>query len=246
MPLRLSISSLLHTWLDFALPRSCLLCGTQTASVVCTACRTDLPLLSRYRCPICTTPLAAEAPACGTCLKQRPAFDATHAAFRYAFPVDRMVLGLKFGQHGFARRLASADFFAACLLAAVAQTAAPALGTIIVPVPLSRLRLRERGFNQALEIARPLARTLQLCFDATSLVRVRETLPQSQLPWRARTGNVRHAFACQRDFSGHSVIVVDDVMTTGATLDAIARTLKDHGAAHVTNWVVARAVKRSI
>jgi predicted amidophosphoribosyltransferase len=74
-------------------------------------------------------------------------------------------------------------------------------------------------------------------------VRARETVPQSLLPWRARRGNVRHAFDCHGDFSGRAVIVVDDVMTTGATLDAVARSLMDHGATRVTNWVVARAVK---
>jgi hypothetical protein len=89
----------------------------------------------------------------------------------------------------------------------------------------------------------PLARALRLPLDDRSLTRVRDTPPQSLLPWRARKKNVRHAFACTKDFSGQSVIVVDDVMTTGATLDAVARLLKDHGATQVTNWVAARAVR---
>lgn len=178
------------------------------------------------------------APACGACLKHAPDFDATAAALRYAFPVDRLVHHLKFGGHHAFSRLASADFFAIRML-----DNKPPPGDVIVPVPLAPLRLRERGFNQALEIARPLARAMHLPLDTTTLVRVRETIPQSLLPWRARKGNLRHAFTCRGDFSGKSVIVVDDVMTTGATLDAVARTLKDHGAAHVTNWVAARALK---
>jgi ComF family protein len=154
---------------------------------------------------------------------------------RYTHPVDHLVQDLKF-RH----RLANADFFAHCLLAE-----SPALrAAVIVPVPLSMTRLRERGFNQAIEIARPLARALRLPLDTGSLVRVRDTPPQSRLPWRVRRGNVRHAFDCTADFSGKAVIVIDDVMTTGATLDAVAQTLKDHGAKYVTNWVVARAVKR--
>jgi len=112
-----------------------------------------------------------------------------------------------------------------------------------MPVPLSRQHLCERGFNQALEIARLLARALALPLDSTSLVRPKETLPQSKLPWRARKGNVRNAFACTRDLTGETVIVIDDVMTTGATLDAVARTLKDHGATRVINWVATRALK---
>ena len=219
--------------LSALLPRACLLCGEQSRHVLCDACTADLPRLTGLLCPVCATPLTTPAPACGACLKTPPAFDATLAPLRYAFPVNRLIQHLKF-----ARRLASADFCAQCMLAGTRPQ-----GTLIVPVPLSPLHLQERGFNQALEIARPLARTLGLPLDATSLLRTRETLPQTRLPWRARKGNVRHAFESRRDFSGQTVIVIDDVMTTGATLDAVARTLKDHGATRVVNWVVARAVR---
>jgi ComF family protein len=223
----------ISTFLDALLPRACLLCGTATHTPLCAACEADLPRAPGPTCPICAAPLATPAPTCGSCLKSPPAFDATLTPMHYSFPVDRLVQSLKYS-----RRLASADFFARAMLASPHPE-----GSVIVPVPLSRLRLRERGFNQALEIARPLAHALALPLDATSLVRSRETMPQSRLPWRARQDNVRHAFACNRDFSGLSVIVVDDVMTTGATLDAVARTLKDHGATRVVNWVAARAVK---
>lgn len=223
----------ISTFLDALLPRACLLCGAATHTPLCPACAADLPRMSGAACPICAEPLTVAAPACGACLKSPPAFDATLTPLHYSFPVDRLVQTLKYS-----RRLASADLFARTLLAGPHPA-----GEIVVPVPLSRLRLRERGFNQALEIARPLARALTLPLDTTSLVRTRETLPQSRLPWRARQGNVRHAFACSRDFSGLSVIVVDDVMTTGATLNAVARILKDHGATRVVNWVAARAVK---
>ena len=143
---------------------------------------------------------------------------------------------LKFGC-----RLASVDFFAAGMLAGALPT-----GDLIVPVPLSPQRLRSRGFNQAMEIARPLSRALKIPFAHDLLFRCRDTVPQSQLPWRARHRNVAHAFECRADLAGKHIIVVDDVMTTGATLDAVARTLKDHGAHRVTNWVAARAVKRII
>jgi ComF family protein len=228
--------SLFSACLDALLPRSCLLCGERARSALCAGCAADLPRLCGPLCPVCATPIAAPAPACGSCLKASPAFDATLAPLRYTYPIDGLVRNLKYRC-----RLASADFFAQAMLAAT-QPARP-VGALIVPVPLSAGRLRERGFNQALEIARPLARALHLPLDATSLVRPRETLPQSSLPWRARKGNVRHAFACTRDLTGASVIIVDDVMTTGATLDAVARTLKDHGAAHVTNWIATRALK---
>ncbi|MDP1957611.1 MAG: ComF family protein [Rhodocyclaceae bacterium] len=256
------LSTGLNRWLTPLLPQACLLCGQDAgAPAVCAACQTDLPLLPLPCCPICATPLGHAATACGACLAKPPAFDATLATWQYAFPADRLVLMLKFN-----RRLASADFLAAGMLASTQpagalkkhagpsqvllgplggerRAAAFAGGAIIVPVPLSAERLRMRGFNQSVEIARPLARALHLPLDVTSLVRTQDTAPQSTLPWRARQSNVRHAFACRADFSGKAVIVVDDVMTTGATLDAVARTLKDHGATYVVNWVAARAVK---
>lgn len=236
MPPRLSIFNALFNTLW---PHTCLLCGRASGDdALCPGCQNDLPRLAAPRCPICATPLAAPASACGACLRHPPAYDATHAAWRYGYPLDTLIRLLKFGHGPALGRFASADFLAGGMLAD-----APTDGTIILPTPLSRQRLRERGFNQALELARGLARRLCLPLDAASLIRARDTPPQSLLPWRARKKNVRHAFACTTDFSGQAVIVVDDVMTTGATLDAIARTLKDHGATHVTNWVAARAVK---
>lgn len=219
--------------LDVLLPRACLLCGDHARNALCDACTVDLPRLDGLLCPVCATPLAAPAPACGSCLTSPPAFDATLAPLRYAFPVDRLIQHLKY-----AHRLACVDIFTRCMLDGLRP-----VGMLIMPVPLSARHLQERGFNQALELARPLAHALNLPLDATTLIRPRDTLPQSRLPWRARRGNVRHAFACNRDLTGKTVIVVDDVMTTGATLDAVARTLKDHGAERVVNWVAARALK---
>lgn len=240
MAFRLSISR----WLDVLLPRSCLLCGSAADATVltglCIPCVHALPRLPLPCCPVCATPLTAPAPCCGTCLGTPPAYDATHAVLRYAAPLDRLVQQLKFGGGRSFHRLASADFLAAAM-----RSGPPPAGDLVMPVPLAPARLRERGFNQALEIARPLAQALRLPLDALSLTRVRDTLQQSRLPWRTRRANVRSAFACSRDLSGLRVIVIDDVMTTGATLDAVARALKEHGAAQVSNWVAARALRHA-
>jgi ComF family protein len=166
-------------------------------------------------------------------MKTPPHFDATIAAFRYSFPVDKLVQTLKYR-----RRTATADFLGAAMAAGVHPA-----GDVIVPLPLSIPRLRERGFNQAVEIARPLGRALKLPLELDGCIRSRDTAPQATLPWKERRKNIRHAFECNVGLTGKSVIVVDDVMTTGATLDEFARTLKAHGAVRVTNWVAARTLR---
>ncbi|WIM05213.1 MAG: ComF family protein [Candidatus Nitricoxidivorans perseverans] len=222
--------------LDTVLPCDCLLCGAQDAAGpprnICAACEDDLPRLPPELCPVCAETAPGGA-VCGQCLKSPPHFDATFAAFRYAFPLDKLVQALKYGH-----RLAIADFCAQAL-----QGLAAPIADLIVPLPLSAQRLAERGFNQSVEIARPLARALGLPLLLDGCTRPVDTVPQAMLPWKARRNNVRHAFECAVDLSGKSVIVVDDVMTTGSTLDEFARILKAHGAASVTNLVVARALR---
>jgi ComF family protein len=112
----------------------------------------------------------------------------------------------------------------------------------VIPVPLSARRLRERGYNQAVEIARHV---LPAKMDVDVCVRPQDSAPQMQLPYDERQRNVRGAFHCRRALVGASVAVVDDVMTTGATLDELARTLKRAGATRVVNWVVARTLPPS-
>jgi ComF family protein len=169
---------------------------------------------------------------CGACIADPPHYDASCAAFVYAYPVDGLIHALKYG-----RQLALAGLFAHKLHQRIGKAAGVDL---IVPLPLHPTRLAERGFNQAAEIAKGLSRLTGIAMDAQLGRRVRNTAPQTDLPWRARVANMRQAFACEQDLSGLSVAVVDDVMTTGATLDEFARTLKRSGAARVENWVVAR------
>ena len=192
----------------------------------------SLPRLPHFRCAICALPTPS-GEICGECLKHAPHFDRTFCALVYSFPVDRLVQSLKYNH-----RLAVADFLAARML----EAAMPE-GDLLMPVPVSALRLRERGFNQAVEVARPLARRLRLPLAMDGCLRTTDTAPQTSLPWQERRKNVRHAFECRVDLCGRHIIVVDDVMTTGATLDELAETLKKHGAASVTNWVAARTLR---
>lgn len=215
------------------LPQDCLLCGCPDADdLLCPACASDLTPLPAERCPVCALP-APGGTACGNCLRHPPHFDATYAATAYGFPLDGLVQAFKYGH-----QLALAAFFARRMGAAP-----PPRADVMMPLPLSMQRLRERGFNQAVELAKPLARLLRMPLDTVSPLRVTDTAAQAGLPWKQRRANVRRAFECRADLTGKSVIVIDDVMTTGATLDEFAATLKRQGAVRVTNWVLARTLK---
>ncbi|MDR1063822.1 MAG: ComF family protein [Azoarcus sp.] len=210
--------------------QDCCLCGRPAGGgPVCVACARELPRHTAHACPCCALPVP-DGEICGRCLRKPPAFDATLAAFDYIFPLDVLVQALKY-RH----RLALAGFFAR------AFDALPA-ADLVLPMPLHPARLRERGFNQAVEIARPLARTAGLPLDLAGVTRVRATPPQASLAHDARLANLRNAFAACRRFDGLRIAVVDDVMTTGASLDALARCLKASGAAAVHNLVVARTL----
>lgn len=215
------------------LPQDCLLCAQPEAGdLLCAPCRASLPMLPGTGCPVCALPTPG-GETCGGCLHQPPNFDGTSAPLVYGFPLDRLIQALKYSH-----RLAIADLLARSML----DHGMPD-GDLLLPVPLSAARLRERGFNQAAEIARPLARRLRLPLVVDAVLRTGDTAPQASLPWKERRKNIRRAFECRTDLTGQRVIVVDDVMTTGATLDELARTLKAHGASRVTNWVAARTLK---
>ena len=215
------------------LTQDCLLCGAASdEAILCAACFRELPRLPLTCCPRCALP-TTQGEICGRCLANPPHYDSTRAAFRYDFPLDRLIQSFKYGH-----RLALCVFFAE-QLAALAQGLEV---DRIIPLPLHPSRLRERGFNQALELARPLGRALGRPVDSRHCQRIRATEAQAGLPWKARSKNIRNAFHCTADFSGQRLLLLDDVMTTGATLDECARTLKLHGAAQVHLLVVARAL----
>ncbi len=200
----------------------------------------------RLRCTVCAMPLSHRRGAagraryrCEACADAPPAFDATLALADYRAPLDLLARGLKFRA-----RLALGEEFARRLaLAAEDLRDEHGMPEIVVPVPLSRERLIERGYNQAWQIARPLARRLGTHADATLVRRILHTAPQSKLDRETRRRNVGRAFALTRGLSGQHVGVVDDVMTSGATLDALANTLKAAGARRVTNYVALRTPK---
>jgi ComF family protein len=222
----------LHAWL---LPWRCLLCGDAGADGLdlCAACAAELPRNTRC-CARCALPLPSSVAVCGACQRKPPPWDAAWAPFRYGWPLDRLEARYKFG-----RDLAAGRTLARLWQGVCAPAATPAL---ILPVPLHRARLRQRGYNQALELARPLGRALGVPVRHDLLLRPRATAAQTELDAAARRRNVRGAFALREGATlpAH-VVVLDDVMTTGATLAECARVLKRAGVARVEVWALARA-----
>jgi len=208
----------------------CLLCTARTdAGLVCSACIEALPR-NDPACPRCALPMPARE-TCGECLRRPPAFDAAIAPFEYGFPLDRLVQRFKFGGD-----LAAGRWLAERLAEACAGESADLL---VVPA-LTASRLRQRGFNQALQIARVVGAATGVRVDARAVTKVRETAPQPELVARERRRNLRDAFHVRHAIGARHVAVIDDVMTTGATMQAIALELKRAGATRVDAWVVAR------
>jgi len=215
--------------------RSCLLCGAASdGRDLCMACDAELPRLAGRCCAVCALPLASGT-VCGACLERPPRFRHVVAPFVYRFPVSALIQDCKYGG-----RLAHARVLGHALAQAVTAGSVDA----IVPMPLAPWRLAERGFNQALEIARYVAREHAIALLPFACRKVVDTAPQAALPWRERAANIRRAFVCDADLAGQRVAVVDDVLTTGATLNELARVLRRAGAVEVTGWVVARTLPR--
>lgn len=215
----------------WALAQDCALCAAPSGdSVVCTQCEAALPRLAA-RCATCAVALAHPG-TCGQCLRRSPAFDAALAAFEYRFPVDRVIHRFKYSAD-----LAMGRWLALQLALRASEEPRPEL---LVAPPLTAARLRERGFNQAIEIARTVGGHLGIRCAIAALEKVRDTAPQPGLTRRERRRNLRHAFRCRVRLSGEHVAIVDDVMTTGATADAVATILKAAGAGRVSVWAVAR------
>ncbi len=215
------------------LPGSCLLCGADSSNhLLCPDCTKDLPPLPEHHCPQCNEQ-TTHGERCGACLKDPPAFARSFACFRYEFPVDRIIHAFKYGH-----QLAVANWAAQIITQQLDNAY-----DLLIPMPLHPERLRERGFNQSAEIARRIAQTTGQPLNIDALTRSRATPPQAELPMKERTRNVRGAFECSDDLSGKHVLLIDDVMTTGATLREASRIIKLHGAASIDVAVLARAYK---
>lgn len=220
----------------------CILCGGPGRDQdLCAACARDLPWLDRA-CVACGLPQPAKAVGdrCPSCLATPPPFAVCLVAMRYEYPVDRLITALKYRQQlTYARVLGNllADF-AARKMRAIGITPPD----LIVPVPLHRRRVACRGFNQAAEIGRFVAAKLNVKQDPHACERVRDTPPQTGLAAEQRRRNLHGAFAVRTSLKGRRVALLDDVITTGTTVHAIAAQLHRAGATEVQVWSVARSL----
>jgi ComF family protein len=215
------------------LGQDCALCGERSGGrMICEHCDVALPRIARA-CASCALPLVSSALLCGACLRRRRhSFDDAVAAFEYRFPIDRWVQRFKY-----AGDLAIGGWLGRSLAQAVSGAQPPAL---LVAPPLTGARLRERGFNQAVELAKTVARNHGIACEPRAFSKVLDTSPQPGLGRRDRMRNLRDAFRCELSLAGEHVAIVDDVITTGATADSLARLLRQAGAGRVSAWAVAR------
>lgn len=233
---------MVNNWLNNAqsicFPSHCVLCGSagEAKLDLCNGCQSDLMGITNP-CYQCGLPLTEnEKMRCGECLKAPPCFDHVVCGYIYQPPFSSLVQGLKFNG-----RLQYARLISQLMARQIEQCSEPS-PELLIPVPQHVARTRERGFNQALELARILSKQFTINIDFRSCQRVRLTRAQSSLGAARRHANVKQAFSLAKPLTAHHVAIVDDVMTTGNTVNALARILKKSGVKVVNVWVAARTL----
>lgn len=217
----------------------CLLCGDRMAgqtpfSQLCGPCQSDLPWYRSPCCPQCALP-TLHGEICGQCLQHTPAVDRCFAAMRYGYPLDRLLQRYKYQQD-----LACGHSLRQAMLLTWPQVPAPA--DILIAMPMHPQRLALRGFNHAQDLAIALAQRWRIDCLTSAVIRIRDTAPQAGMDIQSRQRSLRGAFRATQSFAGRRVMLIDDVMTTGASMHALAKTIKQAGATQVTAAVLARTL----
>lgn len=223
-------------WLERLLwPAACLLCGRSAGGEIdlCNDCAADLPR-NDSACAVCAEPLSSSGAVCGECLRDPPPFASSFVPYRYAYPLDHLVRGLKFRNELACGRVLGELF---CQRMGERGEVWPAA---IVPVPLAPRRYRQRGYNQSSELALAIRRVTGIAVLTDVVIRQRETAEQADLDRKARRKNVRGAFTAVTPLRARSIAILDDVVTTGSTVRELAGVLKEAGAQQIVVWAIAR------
>ncbi len=211
--------------------QSCVLCQASASQSIafCQACLSSLPSLDHPYCRVCAAQTHGEI--CGSCLNSHPYYDSTQALLAYQYPIDSIIQHYKYQDalylsESFGRLMAdSLDFMGVDL---------------IIPMPLHPNRMVTRGFNQSLEIAKVIAKHHQLVMDSQHCEKVKDTPPQASLAYKDRIKNMKNAFTCNTQYQDLHIGIIDDVMTTGTSLNELAKTLKKAGGSKISCYVLAR------
>ena len=227
----------LNIFLDALYPLRCVGChaSCDQAYCFCSACYRVLPW-NHAVCKFCAHPLPCDGEVCAVCSSHPPPWSRAWVPFRYEGVIQRLLLSLKFSQH-----LLSAKWLGSLLVDYIRLHDFP-VPQALLPVPLHAKRLRLRGFNQSLELARPIARAFGCVVLSLSVKRMVNTVPQSSLSTQARLNNIKNAFTIKKEMAYEHVLLIDDVMTTGSTLQALALLLRDAGVRTIHVLCVARSI----
>lgn len=229
--LRSKLAKTYHCLANFMIPHRCVLCNSLNCKSIdlCEQCLEIIPWLTTA-CPVCANALPPQthATVCGYCLKTKLYYKKTTALFHYKKPASHLIRHLKFNQ-----KVTHAHFLGFLLAKKLKIEIGSELPDIIIPIPLHKKRLKQRGYNQALELARVLHHQLHIPLLKKGLIRHRYTKAQSEVLARERHKNVRNAFICRENIKGKTILLVDDVMTTGFTVNEASKTLLKVGAASV-------------
>lgn len=216
------------------MPIPCLLCGaSNNHDCICQACSDQLPFLEQA-CPRCASPLQ-QTMLCGQCLNNPPEQDMSFSLFYYREPINRLIADLKYHD-----KLTLSGMFATQM---AEQLKTRQLPQLLIPIPLHPRRLRDRGYNQSLELAKQLSKQLAIPVGHDVLTRIRDTLPQASLPFSERKNNMKQAFQINNTNIPSHIALIDDVLTTGHTANVAVKILRKAGVTTIEVWTIARTVK---
>lgn len=221
----------------FNIKSACVLCGDMTGQKVslCCHCRSDLPIIE-HACATCGIPLSVNNQSlCGECLQLKPTVDYTHSVFYYESPIDHLI-----GKMKYEGDLSCAAVLGDLLLESVSNI--DQIPDVLIPVPLHNKRLVKRGFNQSIEISRAISKQLDVPLKIQCVQRTKPTQAQQSLNLKQRKQNIKGCFEVQKTLNYKHVVLIDDVITTGSTVNELARVLKKSGVEKVSVWSIARAV----